>query len=302
MRLPWYTQIVLIASVIALAGCGVGGSPATTTPVDDQTPVAPGTYRALAYDRPDGHEQLLDLWVPAGRGPFPVVVFIHGGGWSSGSRTDADLAGLSSLGYVTASIDYRLTDVAPFPAQIQDCCSAIRWLRLHAATYSIDPARVGAWGGSAGAQLAALIGLASHDAIIAGTGNPGASSAVQAVVDYSGPADLIALWAAKGGDPLLGPMMRALVGGAAPPDRPELSAMASPITWVGTRAAPPFQIMHGDADSLVPVAQSQALARALLSAGISCELTIWPGKDHDLGADPIGPTILFLDRILKPPG
>src|SRR5262249_35630047 len=160
------------------------------------------TYPGLAYATVGGRDLLLDLYLPsAGPGPFPVVVWIHGGAWLTGSRFPApNAAQLTSLGFAVASVDYRLTSQAGqwgaepviFPAQIHDVKGAVRWLRANAATYNLDPARFGCWGSSAGGHLAALLATSGDVPALEGTvgGNAGFSSAVQACADFFGPTDL----------------------------------------------------------------------------------------------------------------
>src|SRR5678815_2971162 len=150
------------------------------------------TYPNLTYATVGGTPLLLDLYLPAtGSGPFPVVVWIHGGGWSGGGRFPAGFSGpLTAAGFAVASVEYRLTSQAGqygaepviFPAQIHDVKGAVRWLRAHAATYNLDPTRFGCWGTSAGGHLSALLATSSGVAALEGTvgGNAGFSSAGQA--------------------------------------------------------------------------------------------------------------------------
>ncbi len=156
-------------------------------------PASYTAYRDVEYARPKGLSQRLDVFVPDGPGPWPLLVWVHGGGWQNGDKalqaTGSQLR-QATRGYVVASINYRLSGVAPHPAQIHDCKAAIRWLRLHAAEYRIDPARVGAWGSSAGGHLVALLGTSGDVPALEGDENPGASSRVSSVVDWYGPSDL----------------------------------------------------------------------------------------------------------------
>jgi acetyl esterase/lipase len=122
-------------------------------------PLGVKAMRDVAYARIDGKPLLLDLYLPvkAAR-PMPVIVFIHGGAWRTGSKERCPAIVMTAQGFAVASIDYRLTDEAVFPAQIYDCKGAIRWVRAHAKEYGLDPDRIGVWGNSAGGHLVALLG------------------------------------------------------------------------------------------------------------------------------------------------
>ncbi len=156
-------------------------------------PKTDGTFaRKTGLSYPQG-SPAIDLWVPNGSGPFPVVLYVHGGAWLEGDRGEAAPIAprLASRGYVVASIDYRLSGAARFPAQIQDAKAAVRWLRAHAGDYDLDEGRIAAWGSSAGAHLAALLGTSGGVAALEDLAQGGfaRSSRVQAVVDWYGPTD-----------------------------------------------------------------------------------------------------------------
>jgi acetyl esterase/lipase len=237
----------------------------------------------LAYAAPLGFRPLLlDLYLPpAGPGPAPLVVFLHGGGWLRGDRSmvspsfaswqPGPLARLAAEGFAVASADYRLSGEARFPAQLEDVSAAVDWLAGQAGQYGFDAGRIVLWGESAGAHLAALLGLRS------------AGSAVRGVVDWYGPADLIALDEQVGAagaltdDPLDSREARLL--GAPVGQVPELARAASPLSHVRA-GAPPFLIAHGTADRMVPFQQSEALAAALAEAGADVRLEAVDGADH----------------------
>ncbi len=148
------------------------------------------SIRDIEYASPGGHSLKLDLHLPAQvSGRRPAVVFVHGGGWKNGSKASGAkvAAWLAEHGFVVASIDYRLTDAAGWPAQIDDCYEAVRWLRRNADKYSVDSEHIGAWGTSAGAHLAALMGTRPYP------GKETTSSRVQAVCDWFGPSDLLTM-------------------------------------------------------------------------------------------------------------
>ncbi|OYW12849.1 MAG: hypothetical protein B7Z55_17880, partial [Planctomycetales bacterium 12-60-4] len=142
----------------------------------------------------DGHERhTLDLYIPAeSKAPKPLVIWIHGGAWQNGSKENCPALGLTSQGFAVASINYRLSSHAPFPAQIQDCQAAVRWLRAHAGEYDLDPDKFGVWGSSAGGHLVALVGTTGDvDDFEPIGGHRDVSSQVQAVCDWYGPTDFL---------------------------------------------------------------------------------------------------------------
>jgi acetyl esterase/lipase len=233
----------------------------------------------------------LDLYLPAEQaGPVPVVVFLHGGGWRLSSRHLAGPAYLGAAptpfervaqaGIAVASIDYRLSGEATWPAQLHDAKAAVRWLRVRAADLGIDPDRIAAWGESAGGHLAELLGLTGDDALLEGeVGFVGTSSRVAAVVSWYAPSDVAAIASDTGADPADPRTREAQLLGAPPADVPELAAQASPISHVST-AAPPFLLLHGRADRMVPCPQSERLYAALLEAGVEVEFDVYEDADH----------------------
>ncbi len=235
----------------------------------------------------NGKSLTLDLYAPkSGTAPAPLIVYIHPGGWSSGSSSMGaeHAAYLVPAGFAVASINYRLSGDSVFPAQINDCKGAIRWLRANALRYNLDAKNVGAFGHSAGAHLAALVGTsggiktASSSAVtmdIEGSvgGNTQYSSAVQAVADFFGPSNLVEFYKITtqgSGTNLVGCAI------AMCPDKAKL---ASPTTYV-SRTAPPFLIMHGTADDVVPFSQSQLMDSALRTAGANSAFTAVQGANH----------------------
>ncbi|MFD9301999.1 alpha/beta hydrolase fold domain-containing protein [Streptomyces sp. NPDC060048] len=277
------------------------------------------TYATSPGYRP----RLLDVLVPAGEGPFPAVVWIHGGGWLDGDRryppptVPVELLHGSVLaaGLALVSIDYRHSLEAPFPAQLHDVKAAIRYVRQFASVLGIDPDRIGVWGESAGGHLAALAGVVGADTpdaeALEGVQGVGAgNTAVRAVVDWYGVHDLVTL----AGHPM--PAMPAMPAGAEFPDpyeallgasvaeRPELARAASPVTYaVEGSDPPPFLLIHGTRDGLVPYSQSEQLAAALAKAGGEVVLTPVEDADHIFLGSPdidriVADSVAFLARHL----
>lgn len=230
--------------------------------------------------------------------PRPVVVWIHGGGWQGGHR-DSGLPRLLPLvkqGFVGASIEYRLSAEAKFPAQLEDCRTAIRYLRTNAKALNIDPNRIGVWGESAGGHLVALLGTVGAQEKVAAKGPfKGVSSKVQAVCDFCGPIDLAKL-AAQNKNP--DNSIARLLGGPVA-DKKALAKQANPITHI-TKDAPPFLIVHGDKDTTVPLEQSELLEAALKKAGVPVTLYVAKGLGHGLGGPEVRQAVVeFFDRTLK---
>lgn len=232
----------------------------------------------------------LDLYVPEkvaeGERARPLVVWIHGGGWQGGSKDRCPANRLVLDGYVVASIQYRLTDVAPWPAQIQDCKGAIRWLRANAEKYGIDGARIGVWGASAGGHLAAMLGMTTpkDDLVLEGDvgGNASQSSGVHAVVNWFGPADLVKMvdGIRLDDDGPDGPLTK-LAGGKLS-EKMDVLKQASPVIYA-SRDDAPMLIMHGTDDRLVPLEQSVMLREALQKSGARVELMEKANSGHGNG-------------------
>lgn len=233
-----------------------------------------------------GHErQKLDLYLPKNStGKRPLVIWIHGGGWRQGSKEKCRAVPLVNRGFVVASINYRLSSHAVFPAQINDCKAAIRWLRKNADQYGIDETKIGVWGSSAGGHLVALLGTSGDVDSLEGTdGVADVSTRVQAVCDWFGPTDLLLMNKQAG---KLGKMDHDLPGspeslllGGPLQQQTAKARMANPITYV-TEDDPPFLILHGNLDPLVSVKQSEMLADALKAIDCKVEFVIVDGAGH----------------------
>ncbi|MEW6669230.1 MAG: alpha/beta hydrolase [Thermodesulfobacteriota bacterium] len=262
--------------LMALLVTGIG--PARAEQPSAKPPQVQGgvrAYKNLAYVAKGHRRQVLDLYVPAhGNAPLPLIIWIHGGAWKQGSKDHCPPLPWVQKGYVVASINYRLCQHAQFPAQIEDCKAAVRWLRAHAAEYRIDPDRIVAWGDSAGGHLASLLGTAG-DIPDWEQGYPVGSSRVQVVIDWYGRADL----ACVSTDPAYADSPIAMLLGGSGPDFADEAEDASPIHYV-SRNDPAFLIMHGDRDGVVPVEQSLAFTSALREAGVKVRLVILKGAGH----------------------
>ena len=249
--------------------------------------------RDLEYARVGDRALLLDLYLPQdARGSLPLIIWIHGGAWRMGSKDNPRAARIVGR-YAVASISYRLSQEATFPAQIHDCKAAVRWLRANAQRYDLDPARFGAWGASAGGHLAALLGTSHRVAELEGDqGNLAHSSRVQAVCDFFGPSDFLRMddvsppASSRAPASAPGSMVHdapdspesQLVGGPIQ-ENPDRVARANPITYV-TPDDPPFLIVHGEDDDTVIANQSELLYAALRGAGIDSTLRLVPGAGH----------------------
>jgi acetyl esterase/lipase len=268
--------------------------PAHDAPLPPARPAGGGTrmLAGLPYAAIPGLRPLeLDLHLPPeGGDPPPVVVFLHGGGWRMGSRHSAGpsfpagnaspFERVAAAGIAVASVDYRLSGEAVWPAQLHDAKAAVRWLRARAGELRIDPDRIAAWGESAGGHLAELLGLTSDDAALEGdVGITGTSSRVSAVIAWYAPSDVLAVAPDTGADPGDGGTREAQLLGAPPASVPDLAAQASPVTHVSPDA-PPFLLLHGAADRFVPCVQSERLYARLVEAGVEVELDIYEGADH----------------------
>ncbi len=255
-------------------------------------------HRDLAYGTGAGKALPMDIYEPAAHdAPVPAIVYIHGGGWvrgvKSGELDMIDIQALVEAGFLVAAVDYRLSPEYRFPAQVEDVKCAVRDVRSHATDWGIDAGRIGAAGGSAGGHLAAMLGLTTGADGLEGTGGwPDTSSAVQAVCDMYGPADLTADYNR------LSRVVEFLVLRRTEKNAPAL-AMASPVTYV-RQAAPPFLLLHGDRDEIVALNQSRLLHQRLLDAGVPSRLVIAHNAAHCFrpAHGPVTPSRSELARIM----
>jgi len=266
----------------------------------------------ITYGKAGEIELKLDLARPEGDGPFPAIVFIHGGGWHQGSRQGyrGQIQEAAKRGYVAATISYRLmqydetkrdtaTATPIFPAQIHDAKAAIRWLRANAKKYNVAPGRIGVTGGSAGGHLSLLVGLTDPAAHLEGeSGNREQSSRVQAIVNVFGPTDMEFCYEKSS----VAWIFRLFMGGT-PDEAGARYTVASPITYV-SEDDPPVLTLHGDQDALVPVEQARMLDEKMKAAGASHTLMVFEGQGHGFRGEhqqkAKNATWAFFDRHLKP--
>ena len=263
---------------------------------------------------PDGdRSQTLDLYLPetASDKPLPLIVWIHGGGWSGGSKDGCPAVGYVHQGYAAASVEYRFSQKAVFPAQIQDCQAAIRWLRANSRKYNIDPDHIGVWGESAGGHLVALLGTSGGKKVFPPIGgNEEQSNRVQAVCDWYGPTDFNTVMAQAAADTNVKSVIKfntkddpySNLMGVHLGSEPLRGDAVSPVHYV-SRDSAPMLIMHGTKDALVPYAQSEELADALKKAGVDVVLQKFPGAGHSGPAFhlPAARALMkgFFDKYLK---
>jgi acetyl esterase/lipase len=294
-----------VISQRSLGGSGRSGKFASVTP----------TYQDLAYAALSS-AQKLDLYIPTtGSGSFPVVVMVHGGGYMMGDKTNgAGLVGVDQLlaaGYAVASINYRLSDEAKYPAQIHDAKASVRFLRANAPHYHLNPNKIGAWGASAGGNLASLLGTTCSVANLEGAslGSATQSSCVQVVVDWFGPIDFLKMDEQFAGTSCLqthndASSPESQLVGAAIQTVPDLVKTTNPMNYITTDAAP-FLIQNGSADCNIPPIQGKNLADAL-SVVIGADKVIYTlidGAGHGGAqfstAENLTLVIHFLDKYLK---
>ena len=251
----------MISFFLSAAFCLVGGCASYGLPRAGEK-----VYRDVLFAKPNGHALVMDLYVPKTAKPAPVVVWIFGGSWKLGSKSfHVNLRNLTRHGIAVASIQYRLSETAKYPAQLEDCRAAVDFLRRNGNHYGIDSSQIGVSGESAGGHLAALVGMFEG------------KSRIRGVCALYPPTDLIALTRLYNQKYQPTDMER-LLGGPLK-EKMALAAEASPINHVSS-STPPFLIIHGAEDELVPLAQSEELARRLRDAGVPVRLNVVPDKGH----------------------
>jgi acetyl esterase/lipase len=255
--------------------------------IAQQPPKVPGNVellRNVAFGK--GGDQVLRMHIlrpkPLPKEPMPVLVYVNGSAWGRDNKDMAigRLIATAQQGYFGATIQVRTSAEAIFPAQLEDCKCAVRFLRAKATDYHLDTDRIGIWGDSSGGHLAALVGTTAGIKEFEGEGGwPGLSSRVHAVCAYCPAVDFLAPdWPERHNAGPNGAAFR-LLGGDPRKDKKELAKMASPLAYI-TRGCPPFFIVHGDKDTTVPYSQGERLLRALRRAGVEATLYTSKGGDH----------------------
>jgi acetyl esterase/lipase len=300
----WFVMLTALVSTAWAAQDDATSRYAPTPPVI--YPDGVKSLRDVTYAEISGFRPLtLDLYLPPqSASAKPVVVFVHGGAFRHRTSRDGGtfrdfpsvLAGVAARGYVVASVNYRFIGEVRFPGPVQDVAMSIRWLRANAAMYGIDPARVIVWGSSAGGQIATLLGTAC-DAPVSlpspseGAPDPGVkpgAACVQGVIDWYGIVDLASSAADFGkSGPAAQARESAYLGCEVTKCPVELVRSSSALSYIDGRD-PPFLIQHGTADTSVSPKQSQKLHEALLAAGVSSQLVLYPGVEHGFAAVPGG--------------
>lgn len=245
----------------------------------------------------------LDLYLPPNlekEAKVPLVIWVHGGGWVMGDKGGANPASfLLPQGYAVASVNYRYSNQSLYPAQIADVRAAVRFLREKAQEYQLDAERFGAWGGSAGGHLVALLATGEGVAELDGDyEKSGVSPGVQAVVDWFGPADLTRVYEIEAADKLIAQLL-----GGPPTEKSKLAKLASPSLLANEKSAP-ILIIHGDKDNLVPIQESQKLLKAYQDAKAKAELLTLEGAGHGgqafLADGTLEKVLSFFNTHLKP--
>jgi acetyl esterase/lipase len=250
--------------------------------------------RDIEYAQAGDQALTLDLYLPKSPNGPPLVVWVHGGAWRAGSKKDMPLGRLVEQGYAVASVDYRLSPVAPFPAQVHDLKAAIRFLRAKAIDYGCNAQRIAIAGGSAGGHLAALVGVTNGDKALEGDVGDydNESSDVQAIVSFYGMSDLMTILSQSTphGLKVRVPALQLFLGGQ-PAEKPDLARQASPFFHVDENA-PPLLLLHGDQDPQAPINQSHELEGAYKRVARPVTLIVLHGAGH-------GGAIFFDDERVR---
>ena len=305
MKRPFLTKarqglVAALGCVLPGLLCAQSHLPATTA-VPDYPPPPPGI--AVLHDVVigKGGDRVLHAEVdyPQGAtGLLPAVIWVHGGGWISGTNKPSPILQIAKMGYFAASIEYRTSNVAKWPAQIQDCKLGVRWLRANAGQYQVDPNHIGAWGASAGGHLVACLGTMSDSKFEGDGGYPGVSSAVQVVIDCFGPTDFNNYDPAR--NSLEANRVTESLFGVPYKQNPDLWKSASPSAYAKA-GDPPIFIIHGDCDKTVPLAQATVFDAALIRAGVAHQFIVVKNCGHDFATVPgmrLAPGMEEIDKAI----
>lgn len=278
----YYIQLILL--IVATSGSLLAQLP---TQLQKAFPAGTTFHQNINYASDSNKKHLLDIYLPEkARTNSPLIVWIHGGGWLSNDKY-ADMSymtntikGFLDSGYALASIDYRFSTTAPFPAQIQDCNLALQYLYEHAKQYKFNNQHFALIGFSAGGHLASLIGLSHNNKTPDFYSNKSrADFKIKCVLDFYGPSDFIAI--ASNPDTTINNSRNpvSILLGASPIDRPDLAKRASPVNFID-KYDPPFFIVQGEKDESVPNTQSRLLSSWLTLTGVKNEFIMVPGAPH----------------------
>ncbi|MBL9117012.1 MAG: alpha/beta hydrolase [Verrucomicrobiaceae bacterium] len=269
MKQPSASALVTLALVAFTLFAVAQGAPSN---------LPPGAEFAgeVAYVKEAHPRQRLDIASFKKGRPRPLLVWIHGGAFMGGDKAEnhAIWADLMKSGYAVATINYRLSGDAKWPAQITDCKAAIRFLRAHAKEYNLAPGRIGVWGSSAGGHLAALVGASGEAKKLDVGEHLDQSSAVSCAVDMFGPIDFEKMPQFNSPN-----SPEARMWGRATAEALDLAREACPITYL-SKVTPPILIFHGDADGVVNISQSQLFDAAMKKAGAPGGFVTLPGVGH----------------------
>lgn len=251
-------------------------------PLDTSEPLNHTKTSDILYAVVDGHELKLDLYMPKDAATPPLLVWVHGGRWQRRSKEDVYTTALVEDGFAMASIDFRLSEDAPFPAQIHDIKAAIRFLRANAAIYGYDATRIGIHGRSSGGHLTALVGVTNrHEELEGEVGDHlDQSSDVQVVVSYFGASNLASILeqSTPYGVSMRAPALQLLLGGPLE-EKVELARLASPVSHVDA-TDPPLLLLHGDQDPQMPISQSHELHSAYKEHSLPVHFEVIHGAEH----------------------
>lgn len=262
---------------------------------------APRVIKDVKFASVAGTDLALDLYLPESGKPTGLLVWVHGGAWRAGSRASVEVQGLTARGWAIASVDYRLSTVARFPAQVHDIKAAIRFLRAHAGEYGYPAGRFVVGGSSAGAHLAALVGVSNRNAELEGTvgADAASSSEVQAILSLYGASNLTTILgqSTPHGLNVRVPALELLLG-ATPEASPELARQASPVFHVDA-SDPPLLLLHGDQDNQMPINQSHELAGAYEKLKLPVRFVVVHGAGHGGPAFTSDEQLGLIDTFLR---
>ncbi len=280
----------------ALQAVAAGKVPLISIPT--KLPEGVTSEMGIEYGKVGDRSLKLDLYRPLqAKQPLPLIIFIHGGGWKGGNRSDMAFYCITyaEKGYITATISYRFSQEAIFPAAVNDAKCAVRFLRANALKFGIDPNKFAVSGNSAGGHLSMMVGFSSDVPELEGEGgNPGVSSRVQAVIDYYGPTDCTTDFARKQ------KVLKDFLGGKTFEEAPDLYKKCSPLTYL-TADDPPTLVIHGTIDDIVPIDQADTLAAKLKELGIPSMYARVEGWPHTMDlADAVNKYCrYYVDKFLE---